>query len=435
MSQPVIGYAGMTHLGLCSAIAAAAKGFDVECFDADGERVGAIAAGRYPVVEPDLAELAAQHRDKLHFTAKPGDLARCDVVYVAPDVPTDDCGGSDLSGLEALFDTVSGHMSPDAVLVILSQVPPGFTRPRVRPDRMLYYQVETLIFGRGMERALEPERFIIGCADPASALPDAYATFLARFGCPVLPMRFESAELAKISINLCLVGSISVANTLAEICEGVGADWSEIVPALRLDRRIGEYAYLSPGLGIAGGNLERDLATIVRFGEELGADAGVVSAQLRNSRYRRDWVLRTLASEVFAQRPDAVLGILGLAYKQDTASVKNSPSLALVAALGPRELHAYDPAVPADSVSGVVPAKTPLDACRGADAVCIMTPWREFAELDPKALARAMAGRVLIDPYGVLDPAACAAAELEHFRLGAPTTAALAATRREDAGT
>src|SRR5208282_3885562 len=133
------------------------------------------------------------------------------------------------------------------------QVPPGFTRGVARvPHERLIYQVETLIFGRAVERALHPERFIVGCADPARPLPPAFAAFLASFGCPILPMRYESAELCKISINFFLVASISAANSLAELSEHIGAEWSEIMPALRLDKRIGPHAYIAPGLGIAG---------------------------------------------------------------------------------------------------------------------------------------------------------------------------------------
>ena len=106
-------------------------------------------------------------------------------------------------------------------------------------------------------------------------------------------MRYESAELAKIAINCCLVASVTVANTLAELSERIGADWSEIVPALKLDARIGQYAYLAPGLGIAGGNLERDLATIERL-SETAAPSRRDRAFVANSRHRRDWALRTL---------------------------------------------------------------------------------------------------------------------------------------------
>jgi UDPglucose 6-dehydrogenase len=82
---------------------------------------------------------------------------------------------------------------------------------------------------------------MVGCPDPAQPLPPALRAYLEAFGCPILPMRLESAELAKVSINCCLVASITVANTLAELCEEIGADWSEIAPALKLDRRIGPY--------------------------------------------------------------------------------------------------------------------------------------------------------------------------------------------------
>src|SRR6185437_1706335 len=102
-----------------------------------------------------------------------------------------------------------------------------------------YYQVETLIFGRAVERALHPERYIVGCRDPRAPLPAPLAGLLAAFDCPVLPMRYESAELTKVATNLCLVPSVSVANTLAELCESIRTDWSDMVPALKLDRRIG----------------------------------------------------------------------------------------------------------------------------------------------------------------------------------------------------
>lgn len=424
MTGPVVAYAGMTHLGLLSGVAAAAQGFQTVCFDPDATRIAALERGELPVVEPGLPELLAANRSRLRITADPAALAGCDLVYIAPDVPTDDRGISDLSGIEGLLETVGAAMRKDAVAVILSQVPPGFTRRHPRPDGgPLFYQVETLVFGRAVERATTPERFIVGCAEPSRPLPPALATFLGSFGCPILPMRLESAELAKISINVCLVGSISVANTLAELCERVGADWGEIVPALRLDQRIGAHAYLSPGLGIAGGNLERDLATVMRLSEAAGTDAGVVRAFVNNSRHRRDWALRTLHAEVLGHRRHPVLAVLGLAYKENTASIKNSPSLALIDALPAGvTLRLHDPVVPAAAAGhpGSVQAGSALEACEEADAVVVMTPWPEFRGIDPAEVADRMAGRTVIDPYSVFDPAAAARAGLRHFRLGAP---------------
>src|SRR6185503_19829635 len=234
-------------------------------------------------------------------------------------------------------------------LVILSQVPPGFTRARQRSGLRLYYQVETLIFGRAVERAIHPERFIVGCADPSEDIPKAFLAFLAVFGCPVLPMRLESAELAKIAINCFLVSSVSTANTLAELCERIGADWNEVIPALRLDKRIGEHAYLNAGLGIAGGNLERDLDTICRLAAEAGTDAAVVKAWIENSQRRKTWAAETVKEALLNAKPEAIVAVWGLAYKENTHSIKNSPALANLAQLPKARLKLHDPAVPASA--------------------------------------------------------------------------------------
>src|ERR1700736_2581922 len=335
MTKPVIGFAGMTHLGLNSAVASAERGFEVICFDPDAARIGALNEGRLPVVEPQLAEMFGRRRARLAFTTDVNLLKKCDVIYVAPDVPTDDKGVSDLGPIRALIGIVDAAMAPAAVMVILSQVPPGFTRSLTRPLATRYYQVETLIFGRAVERALHPERFIVGCADPAAPLPPALAAYLSAFECPILPMLFESAELCKISINMVLVAQVSCANTIAELCEKIGADYSEIIPALRLDRRIGAHAYISPGMGISGGNLERDLATFNSFGDALGTSTGVVRAWQHNSSYRRNWALRTLHATVLGRMAEPSIAVLGLAYKENTDSVKNSPAVALIEALRP----------------------------------------------------------------------------------------------------
>lgn len=421
--QPLLGFVGMTHLGLVSGASASEKGFRVVCFDPDPARIAPLSQGILPVSEPSLQELVSKNQALIAFTSDPAALSACDVIYVAPDVPTDDFGSSDLGLINALLERVFEAARQDTVIVVLSQVPPGFTRSMQRADRTLYYQVETLIFGRAVERALQPERYIVGCEDPAQPLPAPYGTFLAAHGCPVLLMRYESAELAKISINMCLVASISVANTLAELCEHIGADWAEIVPALKLDRRIGPYSYLAPGLGIAGGNLERDLATVCNYADRYGTDAGVVRASIANSHHRRDWVLGVLYREVLSKIDDQVIAILGLAYKQDTHSVKNSPSIALLEHLKPFQVRVFDPVVPASAAPHprLYGAISELDACEGADVLVVMTPWSQFSKLDPVDIAKKLRGSVVLDPYGVLGAATCRRAGLNYRMLGTQT--------------
>jgi len=420
VKAPVIGFAGMTHLGVNSAAAALARGFRVVAYDADAGVVARLAAGTPPVVEPGLDEILVQKKALVTYTTSLPGLEGCDVVYISTDVATNDEGVSDLAPVRALIQRVLPVLGPNAVLVVLCQVPPGFTRTLPLAPERLYYQVETLVFGRAVDRALNPERFIVGCADPERALPAAYAQFLAAFGCPLLPMRYESAELAKIAINCCLVASVSVANTLAELCEKMGAVWSEISPALKLDKRIGPHSYLSPGLGIAGGNLERDLATVIRFAGELGTDAGVVKAWVANSRHRRNWAAQTIKEALLARNPAALIAVWGLAYKENTHSVKNSPSLATLAQLPGAKLRLHDPVVPAAAAGrpDATGCAGALEAARGADALMILTPWPEYREVAPAEIRKVMRGNLLIDPYAVLERPAALKAGFEVHTLG-----------------
>lgn len=425
MTLPVVAFAGMTHLGLVSATAIASCGFETICWDPDTALIERLARGELPVLEPGLDALLAGNSRNQRFSSELADVAAADLVYVAPDVPTDDNGASDLSGISSLIADVASGLNRNAVLVVLSQVPPGFTRGvTLLPPERLYYQVETLVFGRAVERAARPERYIIGCADPTRLLPAALRTVLEAFDCPILPMRYESAELAKLSINCCLVASIGVANTLAELCEEIGADWSEITPALRLDARIGRHAYLAPGLGIAGGNLERDLATIVRLSDRHHTDAGIVRAWIANSRHRRDWAVETIERVLLCRRPQAKIAIWGLAYKENTHSIKNSPSLATLRQLPHARLALHDPAVPASAAahSHATAAATPLAALDGAEALMILTPWPEYRDIPPVEIARTMRGDIVLDPYRVLDAGAAVAAGLRYHTLGRAAT-------------
>jgi UDPglucose 6-dehydrogenase len=210
---------------------------------------------------------------------------------------------------------------------------------------------------------------------------------------------------------------------MAELCEHIDADWSEIVPALRLDKRIGAHSYINPGLGIAGGNLERDLATVNKLAASFGTDHGVVDAWLANSRHRKGWVWTVLQRQVLARKSNAVIAVLGLAYKENTHSVKNSPSLALLANLRGRTVRVHDPVVPGDVVGIAVTALAdPLEACRGADVVAVMTPWPQYRDIRARDLAASLRGRTVIDPYRIWKTADIEAAGLDYVTLGTPAS-------------
>lgn len=421
-SPVLIAFVGMTHLGLVSAAGTASRGFTVLGVDTDAGLIERLRAGELPVLEPGLEDMLRANGARQRFSSNFADLSACNIVYIAADVPTDDEGRSDLSPIRSLIDRTMAHLSRTAILVVLCQVPPGFSRVLPVAKDRLYYQVETLIFGQAVERATKPERFIVGCEDPGHPLPDAYRTVLEAFGCPILPMRYESAELAKISINMCLVASIGVANTMAEICESVGANWHEIVPALKLDRRIGSYCYLNPGLGIAGGNLERDLATVIRLADEHDTDSGIVKAWIANNRHRSGWAIHTIREAVLDRMEHPLIAVWGLSYKENTHSVKNSPSLMTLRQMPNTRVRLHDPAVPAAAAAHprAEGASDAMDALTGADALMILTPWPEYRAIEPRDIAAAMAGRVVLDPFRVLDHEKASQAGLRVHTLGMP---------------
>jgi len=425
-----IGFVGLSHLGIVYSLATAARGFEVIAHEPEAERRRLLSEGRFPIEEPGLAELFAANRERLLYTGDVSRLADCELVFVALDVQTDAEDQSDLGPVRSLVQTAWPRLGPACCVVILSQVRPGFTRATARSivadaggaDARVFYQVETLVFGAAVERALRPERYIVGAARPDAPLPAPYRAWLDAFGCPVLVMRYESAELAKIAINCYLVSSVATTNTLAELSEAVGAEWSEIAPALRLDRRIGPHAYLGPGLGIAGGNLERDLATVQGLAAEHGTDAAVVAAWQRNSAYRKDWVLRALHREVLPRCPNPTIAVLGIAYKPDTHSTKNSASLALLANLAAWPVRAYDPCARLDAAAfpHVTLCPSPLEAVVDADVVVLMTPWKEVAALDANHVRERMRGEVVLDPYGAWRETLARLPGVRYYRLGSP---------------
>ncbi len=414
-----IAYVGMTHLGINYGVAAAGKGFGVIGYDPRADIIARLNSGDATVVEPGLTEALQARKDKLFFTDKISAITECDLVYIAPDVSTNDQGISDLSYISSLIDQVIPQLKADAVLIVLAQVPPGFTSVLPWPAAQKFYQVETLVFGQALNRAEQPERLIVGCADPQQLHPKL-ATFLQAFNCPVLPMGYESAELCKIAINCCLVAMVSVANTLGELCEKIGANWSEIVPALKLDKRIGPHAYLQPGLGLSGGNLERDLATVVNLSNAYGSDSSVIQAFRNNSAHRRNWPLNTLFTQVLAINPHAKVAVLGLTYKENTHSLKNSPAIKFVQDAKNCAITAYDPVINEldTSLNNVAIANSALQAAQGADVLAVMTPWAEFKELSLIQLGNVMRSKIILDPFKVFNPDAVRQAGFVYHTLG-----------------
>jgi UDPglucose 6-dehydrogenase len=417
-------FVGMSHLGINYAAAWSSFGQQTIGFDLDSDLVARLDSRDLPLHEPGLPELLERSGTNLSFSADFSRLRECSLVVVARDVPTDDSNTSNLDAVRDLIDAARDHLAADTTLVVMSQVPPGFTRgvaDRLRHDRVqVYYWVETLVFGDAVRRATRPERIIVGCSDPHVLLPSALADGLAVFDCPVLPMVYESAELTKTAINLYLAGSVTYANTLSDLCESLGARWDEMVPALRLDARIGPAAYLRPGLGIAGGNLERDLVTLSGLCSAGGVDATYIDALIAYNDRRLEWVHRQLRARVLGAGTAPNLAVWGLTYKKNTRSTKNSPSLRVIEALASRaHIRAWDPAIaPGELQIAAEVVSDAYAATQDADCLLIMADWDQFAQADVARLRASMRRPLIVDCAGVLEQRRSELAGIEYVGMG-----------------
>ena len=292
-----IGFVGLTHLGLNYLAASSEKGFNVIGVDLSQNKINKLKKFNIEYDEPNLKKKIYKNKKKILFSSNFNDLINCHIVFISQDVATDNKGKSDFNSLKKLIKNTSKFLNRKSVLVILSQVQPGFTRTIHFDHARLYYQVETLIFGNALVRALKPERIIIGCKNSESKINQFLINYLNYFNCPIIKMKYESAELTKISINVLLAASITTTNVLAQACEKISADWHEIMPALQLDQRIGKKAYLKPGLGISGGNVERDVYTIQGILKKNKPPLSIIESFQRNSQYMKSWVYRILEKE------------------------------------------------------------------------------------------------------------------------------------------
>ena len=396
----IIGFVGLSHLGLVSLCAAANKGCKIIGYDLNIDSK-LINENKVVINEPGLNSIFKKNRKRIKITKNIKDLNKCDLIYLSKDVPTDYKGKSDLKPINKIIRNLN-FLKNKSRLIILSQVKPGFTRKIKWNKKRLFYQVETLVFGNALKRALNPERIIIGSNNINEKLDYKLKFFLKKFKCPILNMNYESAELTKISINMFLVSSVTTTNLLSELAKKIGANWVDISKALRLDKRIGKHAYLSPGLGISGGNLERDINSIIKMNEKKSLDNKMFHYWKKKSKYFKNWPIRKFF-EIRKKLKVKNISILGLTYKPETDSLKNSPSLKLINKLKKEySLKLYDPVIKNIGSKNYNFSNSVTDSIKGSELIFLMTPWKHFKILNSKKITKTLSGKIIIDPFEVI---------------------------------
>ena len=404
MKKTKIGFIGISHLGIISSIASAQKGNEILCFDKmfikDKINPSLLIKQFY---EPGLNTFFEKNKKNIYFTDRISSFSDCKIIYISCDIKTNINDESNYKEINYYLKLLNKSKIKKSILIILSQVYPGFTRKIKWNKNKLYYQVETLSFGKAIKRALNPERIIIGSYNKNININHSLKNYLNSFSNNIIHMSYESAELAKISINMMLVSNITMSNLMSSISERIGAEWKDIVPALKLDRRIGKYSYVLPSMGISGGNLNRDIKTSIKLVKKEKKSKILIESFLYFSDYSSSWAIRKFNALFKNKKNKICIGILGLTYKEDTNSLKNSASIKLIKSLNNKNIKLYDPVINKIKMKKNISLENNIDdVLQGIDCLFIMTPWKIFRKISYRKLLKSMKRKIIIDPYEVL---------------------------------
>lgn len=398
-----IAFVGMTHLGLNYLAASSVKKKYVTGFDSNIKLIKDLKMNNLNLEEPHLKNILKKNRNLINFSSNFEDLRKFKLIFISQDVETNVNNVANLKKLKSLINKSIKYIKKNSTLVILSQIQPGLTRSINFNKKNLFYQVETLVFGKAISRALYPERIIIGCDNKKIKINKEYLNFVKSFNSPIVKMSYESAEITKIAINTFLASSITTTNVLTDICSSVDADWEEILPALRLDKRIGKYAYLKSGLGISGGNIERDIVFLNEKLKGVSTPRKYISSIIENSKFMKSWVYRTLNKNKLLKKKINKIGILGLSYKENTSSLKNSPAIELLNKIKRNKIAVFDPKAKLKSnMPNCVQEKNIKKVINHSDILIIMTPWKNFKNIE-NLINRLKKKIIIIDPYKMIN--------------------------------
>jgi UDPglucose 6-dehydrogenase len=400
-----IGVIGLSHLGTCYSIAYATKGANVIAYDFDEDTRKERISGYFDPAEPCVMAFLQKPSNNFRITDNINELEVCDLLVYAKDTNFELEKDLALSLISNEILLITASIREGIPLVIMSQVPPGFTRNLGDLRRNTVYQVETLIFGKGLNRALQPERIIFGKVNEGAVLPDAVRKIAELFNCDILEMSYESAELTKIAINIVLSANITAANSLAEIANLTGGNWSHIERALRLDQRIGESAYMSPGLGLGGTNLQRDLDVATSLAEKVGVNAIFIKSITEHSLHMQNWLMREIIKIRQNGEKLETVTILGLAYKPGTQSTYGSAGYQLLEIFDSVvKIFVHDPVVRLPikkALHNTRQINDPRAHLHESNLVILATAWPEYQSIIEEFL-RSGPNVIILDPYRIV---------------------------------
>jgi len=434
---------GTGYVGLVSGTCLADVGNDVLCLDLDAAKIGILNQGGIPIYEPGLEAMVKKNAaaGRLRFTTDiQAAVAHGVLQFIAVGTPPDEDGSADLQYVVAAARNIGRHMTDYKVVIDKSTVPVG-TADKVRAgiaeelkargvalDFSVVSNPEFLKEGAAVEDFMKPDRIVVGAEDARAIelMRELYAPFQRNHE-RLIVMDVKSAELTKYAANAMLATRISFMNELANLAEKLGADIELVRKGIGSDPRIG-FHFLYPGVGYGGSCFPKDVQALIRTAQEAGQALQVLQAVEAANDTQKGVLAQKITRRLGQDLSGRTFALWGLAFKPNTDDMREAPSLVLIADLLARgaSIRAYDPVASheAQRILGANPrisyAATPMEALDGADALAIVTEWKEFRSPDFDAIKAKLKTPVIFDGRNLYDPASPRRAGLEYFAIGRP---------------
>lgn len=460
---------GTGYVGTVTGACLSYLGHHVVSVDSDSSKIEQLQRGESPIYEPHLEELLklASRRGGIEFTTELADaVARSEVIFIAVGTPPLPTGEANLEYLEAAAHSIGAAMNDSRFRVVVnkSTVPVGSGnlvetlvregisdggsggRPNIRFG--VASNPEFLREGSAVADSLYPDRIVVGASDAETldVMRELYRPLVSQsfepppgvprppavHTTPLFTTSLTSAEMIKYAANAFLAMKIGFANEIANICERVGAEATEVMAGIGMDSRIGS-KFLNPGIGWGGSCFGKDIQALLHTAREYGYAGKLLQASWEVNCEQRQMVIQKLQEKLRILK-GRTIGLLGLAFKPDTDDLRDAPSLHIANRLLPMgaRVRAYDPiAMPACRKQypdvKIRYCDSPEELASGADALVLVTEWQEFRDLDLARLARSMATPVLVDGRNLFHPEAALAAGFDYTGIGRSIRSRIAA--------
>lgn len=413
---------GTGYVGLVSGTCFAEMGHSVTCLDIDAAKIEKLQQGEIPIYEPGLKEMVCRNSlaGRLHFTTDYASaVASSKVCFITVDTPVAEDGSADLRAVKKVAHSIAEHMDGYRIIVNKSTAPVGTVKgiaaviQEVLDERGVDFcfdvisNPEFLKEGNAVHDFMKPDRVVIGSDNPkvTEVMRELYAPFMLNHD-RLITMDSASAELTKYAANTMLAARISLMNELAGLCERTGADINKVRKGIGSDTRIGcSFLYAGPGFG--GSCFPKDVRALCTQGAALNYSMPISEA-IETVNIRQKQVLGQKITSYFAERgglAGKTIGILGLSFKPDTDDMREAPSLVLIEQLlaSGASLRLFDPIAMENAKkllansSNITWAADESDAATGADALVLVTEWKQFRFLDFTKLLQLMSGNAFFD--------------------------------------